>query len=170
MLPPPRPTRTPRRRCAVRVDDRGTGPHTIAAVPYIPAWGCRVAGGCNPPERKDEGLPERPLPQTPALPGRARRSQACWESAIRSRRDSAAGAFGEVYRAHDVVLGRDVAIKRVRIEAFVDPGQLEEVKRRFVREAQVAGRLGHATSSPSTRSTTAPTTPFIVMELVVGTR
>src|SRR5262245_6479704 len=54
-----------------------------------------------------------------------------------------AGAFGEVFRARDSVLGRDVAVKRIRLDAFVEPAQLEDVKQRFMREAQVASRLRH---------------------------
>ena len=53
------------------------------------------------------------------------------------------GTFGEVFRARDGVLGREVAVKRVRLEAFSAPGQLQEAKARFLREAQVAARLRH---------------------------
>jgi tRNA A-37 threonylcarbamoyl transferase component Bud32 len=79
-----------------------------------------------------------------------------------------AGAFGEVYRAHDRLLGRDVAVKRVRLEAFADPGQLEDVKRRFLREAQVAARLRHPNIVTTHDIVPSPSTSFIVMELVTG--
>src|SRR5580700_9832756 len=50
-----------------------------------------------------------------------------------------AGGMGEVYQAHDIKLGRDVAIK-VLPEAFAsDPERLA----RFKREAQVLASLNH---------------------------
>jgi eukaryotic-like serine/threonine-protein kinase len=50
------------------------------------------------------------------------------------------GGMGEVYRAHDPILGRDVAIKTMLSEAGVDQ---EELRKRFRREAQSAARLNH---------------------------
>jgi serine/threonine-protein kinase len=79
-----------------------------------------------------------------------------------------AGAFGEVYRAHDRVLNREVAIKRIRLDAFADPGQLEDVKKRFLREAQVAARLRHPNIVTTHDIVSTPTSSFIVMELVGG--
>ena len=38
-----------------------------------------------------------------------------------------AGAMGEVYEANDTTLGRRVAIKRIRLDAFADGKQLEDV-------------------------------------------
>ncbi len=79
-----------------------------------------------------------------------------------------AGAFGEVFRARDSVLGRDVAVKRIRLEAFAEPAQLEEVKRRFLREAQVAARLRHPNIVTTHDILSTPATSLIVMELVEG--
>ena len=79
-----------------------------------------------------------------------------------------AGAFGEVYRAHDNVLGRDVAVKRIRLEAFAEAAQLEDVKQRFLREAQVAARLRHANIVTTHDIVATAGTSFIVMELVEG--
>jgi len=79
-----------------------------------------------------------------------------------------AGAFGEVFRARDSVLGRDVAIKRIRLEAFADPLQLEEVKQRFLREAQVAARLRHPNIVAVHDIVSTGSTSLIVMELVEG--
>ena len=47
-----------------------------------------------------------------------------------------AGGFGVVYRAYDPVIGRQVAIKTLASED-------EEMRQRFTREAQLAGRLNH---------------------------
>ena len=49
------------------------------------------------------------------------------------------GAMGEVYRAHDSVLGRDVAIKTMAGASDKD----DERRSRFLREAQSAARLNH---------------------------
>jgi serine/threonine-protein kinase len=78
------------------------------------------------------------------------------------------GAFGEVYRAHDRVLGREVAIKRIRLDAFTDPQQLLEVEHRLVREAQVAARLRHPSIVTTHDIVSAAGASFIVMEYVAG--
>jgi predicted Ser/Thr protein kinase len=78
------------------------------------------------------------------------------------------GTFGEVFRARDGVLGREVAVKRVRLEAFTAPGQLEEVKARFFREAQVAAQLRHPNIVTTYDIVSTPRSSFIVMELVEG--
>ncbi|HUG54669.1 MAG TPA: protein kinase [Vicinamibacteria bacterium] len=49
------------------------------------------------------------------------------------------GAMGEVYRAHDPVLNRDVAVKTISAELGAD----DTLRRRFEREAQSAARLNH---------------------------
>jgi serine/threonine-protein kinase len=49
------------------------------------------------------------------------------------------GAMGEVFRAHDPILGRDVAIKTMTATIGTD----EELRKRFHREAQSAARLSH---------------------------
>jgi serine/threonine-protein kinase len=125
-----------------------------------------VVGGSNPPERKDEGLPELTLPGAAPAPGDRTLAGLLGER-YRAVGRLGAGAFGEVYRAHDSVLGRDVAIKRIRLEAFVEPAQLEDVKRRFLREAQVAARLRHP-NIVTTHDIVATPETFIVMELVEG--
>jgi tRNA A-37 threonylcarbamoyl transferase component Bud32 len=79
-----------------------------------------------------------------------------------------AGAFGEVFRARDALLGREVAVKRIRLDAFAEPLQLEEVKQRFVREAQVAARLHHPNIVMVHDIVTSGGTSLIVMELVEG--
>jgi len=50
-----------------------------------------------------------------------------------------AGGFGRVYRARDLALERDVAIKVLHPALIADPGVME----RFRREAQLAARLRH---------------------------
>src|SRR3954449_2412836 len=50
-----------------------------------------------------------------------------------------AGGMGEVYRAHDTRLGRDVAVKVLSRSLTHDPDSL----RRFEQEARAAGMLNH---------------------------
>jgi tRNA A-37 threonylcarbamoyl transferase component Bud32 len=79
-----------------------------------------------------------------------------------------AGAFGEVIRAHDHTLDRDVALKRIRLELFAEPGQLEEVQQRFQREARVAARLRHPNIVTTHDILTDASGSYIVMEMVEG--
>jgi tRNA A-37 threonylcarbamoyl transferase component Bud32 len=79
-----------------------------------------------------------------------------------------AGTFGEVIHARDRLLGREVALKRVRLEAFAEPGQLEEVQQRFLREAQVAARLRHPGIVTTHDILSDDSGSYIVMELVEG--
>ena len=51
------------------------------------------------------------------------------------------GAMGTVYRAHDPLIERDVAIKTLHPNLPEDV--LADVRQRFLREAKSAGRLNH---------------------------
>ncbi|MBD3670767.1 MAG: protein kinase [Gammaproteobacteria bacterium] len=53
------------------------------------------------------------------------------------------GAMGTVYLANDPKIGRQVAIKTIALNAEFEPGEIEEAKVRFYREAEAAGRLNH---------------------------
>jgi tRNA A-37 threonylcarbamoyl transferase component Bud32 len=79
-----------------------------------------------------------------------------------------AGAFGEVYEANDIALGRKVAIKRIRLDAFAEGPELEEVKQRFVREAQTAAKLRHPNIVTIHDIAARGSSSFMVMELVEG--
>ncbi|NNJ98304.1 MAG: CHASE2 domain-containing protein [Gammaproteobacteria bacterium] len=53
------------------------------------------------------------------------------------------GAMGMVYLGKDPKIGRTVAIKTMALAQEFDPEELEEIKQRFLREAETAGRLNH---------------------------
>jgi len=79
-----------------------------------------------------------------------------------------AGAFGEVYRARDTMLDRDVAIKRVRLDTFADDEQREEVRERTIREAKTSAKLKHPNIVTIHDIASTPDTNFIIMEFVDG--
>src|SRR6202162_204159 len=75
-----------------------------------------------------------------------------------------AGGMGEVYRARDSKLGRDVAIK-VLPEAFAhDPDRLS----RFQREAKMLALLNHPNIATIHGLEQSGGTIYLVMELVPG--
>ncbi len=58
-------------------------------------------------------------------------------------REIGRGAMGLVYLAKDPRIGREVAIKTMALSSEFEGTQLAEVKERFYREAETAGRLNH---------------------------
>ena len=75
-----------------------------------------------------------------------------------------AGGMGEVYRARDTRLGRDVAIKILSGGLTSDPARLP----RFEREARLLASLNHPGIAAVYGLEEAEGMPFIVMELVPG--
>lgn len=75
-----------------------------------------------------------------------------------------AGGMGEVYRAHDRKLGRDVAIKTLPAEFAHDPDRLE----RFRREARSLALLNHASIAAIYGLEDSGDTHYLVLELVEG--
>ncbi len=75
-----------------------------------------------------------------------------------------AGAMGEVYRAHDQRLGRDVAIKVLPAAYSSDPERL----RRFDQEARAVGALNHPNVLAVFDVGTHDGAPFVVSELLHG--
>jgi serine/threonine-protein kinase len=53
------------------------------------------------------------------------------------------GAMGVVYQGKDPKIGRVVAIKTLALAQEFEPDELKDVKERFFREAETAGRLTH---------------------------
>jgi eukaryotic-like serine/threonine-protein kinase len=75
-----------------------------------------------------------------------------------------AGGMGEVYRAYDTRLGRDVAIKVIPAGLARDPERI----RRFEQEARAAGALNHPNVCAIYDLGTYEGSPFVVMELLEG--
>ncbi len=76
----------------------------------------------------------------------------------------AAGGMGEVYRARDERLGREVAVKVLPEAVRGDPGRL----RRFEQEARAAGALSHPNVLAVHDFDVAAATPYLVAELLEG--
>ena len=75
-----------------------------------------------------------------------------------------AGGMGEVYRAKDTKLGREVAVKLLLDEVSADPERLA----RFEREARVLASLNHKNIASLHAFEREADTNFLVMELVEG--
>jgi len=73
------------------------------------------------------------------------------------------GGMGRVWRAHDVLLGRDVALKQL-----IGPGDRAVAGERWLIEARAAARLNHPNLVAVHDAGVADGSPFIVMELVPG--
>ena len=78
-------------------------------------------------------------------------------------REIGRGGMGTVYRAHDAVLDRDVAIKSLNAEGLGTEGRA-----RMLREAQSIAKLKHPNIVQVHDAGQFDGTPFIVMELVEG--
>src|SRR5262245_47967418 len=75
-----------------------------------------------------------------------------------------AGGMGEVYRARDRKLGREVAIKVLPDEFASDPARVS----RFEREARMLAAVNHPAIAAIYGAEEDGTTRYIVMELVEG--
>jgi len=78
------------------------------------------------------------------------------------------GQMGIVYRAFDPKIDRKVAIKTIQVEAMGSGMDAVSLRRRFVLEAQTAGRLSHANIATVYDVGEEGETTFIAMELVEG--
>jgi serine/threonine-protein kinase len=77
------------------------------------------------------------------------------------------GAMGTVYLGRDPSINREVAIKTLTY-AEVEPDRLEEVKSRFFREAEAAGRLSHPNIVTIYDVGEEHDTAYMAMELLKG--
>ncbi|MDP9862586.1 MULTISPECIES: serine/threonine-protein kinase [Streptosporangium] len=80
----------------------------------------------------------------------------------------AEGGMGTVWLAADEVLGRDVAVKEVRLPPDLDPARREESCAAALREANLAARLKHPSIVTVHDVIVEQERPWLVMELLSG--
>src|SRR4026207_445480 len=78
------------------------------------------------------------------------------------------GGMGEVYRAHDPRLGRDIALKAIRRALVTDTGAEEDALERLLREATLASALNHPNIVTIHETGVVDCDRYIAMELVEG--
>ncbi|HEX5402583.1 MAG TPA: serine/threonine-protein kinase [Pseudonocardiaceae bacterium] len=78
------------------------------------------------------------------------------------------GGMGVVWRAHDRVIGRHVAVKELRLPHDVDDRERDVFQQRVLREARTAGRLNDPAIVTVHDVIDEGGTTFIVMELVAA--
>src|SRR5688500_9544065 len=78
--------------------------------------------------------------------------------------DLGAGGMGDVYRAHDARLGRDIALKVLPPDVASDPERLA----RFRREARAVAALNHPHIVTIFSIEEDGGVPFMTMELIEG--
>ncbi len=76
------------------------------------------------------------------------------------------GGSGSVWHAHDELLGRDVAVKRLHVGRLDDPERARAVRDRARREGRVAARLHHPRLASIFDMTTLDGEVCLVMEFV----
>ncbi len=79
-----------------------------------------------------------------------------------------AGGMGEVYRAHDPRLGRDIALKVIRRALVADSDTEEDALERLLREATLASALNHPNIVTIHETGTVDHDRYIAMEFVEG--
>lgn len=81
----------------------------------------------------------------------------------------AEGAMGIVFKAEDPAISRTVAIKVIQLYPGMDEFKQEEMRKRFKREAQAAGRLNHPNIVTIYDVGEYKGSTYIVMEYIEGT-
>ncbi|WP_163506601.1 serine/threonine-protein kinase [Fodinicola acaciae] len=78
------------------------------------------------------------------------------------------GGMGRVWRAHDLVLDRDVALKELLLPLTMSAAARQEMSERLLKEARIGARLRHPAIVRVYDVLTVESTPWLVMELITG--
>ena len=78
------------------------------------------------------------------------------------------GAMGEVYLAHDELIHRQVAIKRMRVDRCKDGQRRQKAMEFFLHEARIVGNLNHSHITAVYDIGVQNNAPYIVMEYIEG--
>ena len=78
--------------------------------------------------------------------------------------------MGVVYRAYDTRITREVALKTIQLDGRAEPGEVEQLRARLIREAQSAGRLSHPGIVTIFDADEQGGLAYVAMELVQGRR
>ncbi|ROO90997.1 serine/threonine protein kinase [Actinocorallia herbida] len=116
-------------------------------------------------------------PFHPRKTGKSRRQRACWtcETGVgpilvagryRLLEERGRGGMGVVWRAHDEVLDRVVAVKEILLPLGADTERRRELCRSLTREARSMARLSHAGTAAVHDVLVAGGRPWLVMEFV----
>jgi len=133
-----------------------------AGPPADPAGGSALEPAGQPADPTRTSVPEPPAARPPAAVDLGSVPQLRDPARYRIIGEHGRGGLGRVTRAHDLELGRDVAIKELLSRA-----PLGEV--RFLREALITARLEHPGIVPVHEAGRWPDgTPFYAMKLVSG--
>jgi serine/threonine-protein kinase len=119
-----------------------------AAAVMFGQLGRSLAGRTGSPAAMQPHVGAEPAPPTApetAMPAEARAPGGAPQTLGRYRIDGeiGRGAMGAVYLGRDPQLGRQVAIKTLALGREFAGEKLAEARRRFLREAETAGRLQH---------------------------
>jgi eukaryotic-like serine/threonine-protein kinase len=114
--------------------------------------------------REDSSDPLLPLLERMARPPEATLSPGAWLGRYRVVSLLGRGGMGEVYRAHDERLGRDVAVKVLRSGTRAGPG----LQKRFESEAKAVGSLNHPNVVAVFDAGEENGCPYLVTELLEG--
>lgn len=124
----------------------------------------------NPHTKRPEASPEEASPEagggTEQADGAGDTEQRLLKGRYQLVSEIARGGVGTVWRAIDLVIEREVAVKELRIPADLSRSERESLLQRTTREARVAGRLTHPSLVTVLDVVDEDDRPWIVMELV----
>jgi serine/threonine-protein kinase len=114
----------------------------FAPPPAARRQGSRESEKEEPPEQENSGEVVAPA-RDAAILGIANAAVPTMLGRYKVLKELGRGAMGVVYLGKDPKIQRFVAIKTMRLDQIDDAEKLKEVKARFFREAESAGRLSH---------------------------